>query len=242
MKNGLGAIALAVAVIASAAMFTYAFQTRTRATNQVAVVGSGMKDFEADLISWTGQFTRKGDELKATYNQLNEDREKVRAFLLKKGAAEKEIVFSAIQIDKEFAEVVQNTGERTQVFTGFRLTQRVQIESKDVDKYEQISRQISDLINVGIELTSNPPEYFYTKLAALKIEMVAAATQDAHDRAQKIVDHAGGRLGDLRRAVLGVFQITAQNSSEEFSWRGNYNTASRRKTATVTMRLEYTVK
>jgi hypothetical protein len=56
---------------------------------------------------------------------------------------------------------------------------------------------------------------------------------------RKIVENAGGRLGELRQATLGVFQITAQNSSEEFSWRGNYNTASRRKTATVTMRLEY---
>ena len=142
---------------------------------------------------------------------------------------------------KEFDTVVHKDGAQTQQFTGYRLTQTVQVESAEVDKYERISRDVTELINTGVELTSNAPEYFYTKLPELKIEMVAAAARDARERAEKIVANAGGRLGKLRQANLGVFQITAQNSSEEFSWKGTYNTNSRRKTATVTMRLEYEV-
>jgi len=241
MKNGWGTVGVALSVVLSAALFSYAFRTRSRANHEVTVVGSGTKNFEADLISWTGHFTRKGTDLKETFNLLNADRERVRTFLVSKGAPEKDVVFSSIKIDKEFDDVRQKDGSTSQKFSGYRLSQSVQIDSTEVDKFERISREISDLINAGVELTSNTPEYFFTKLSELKIEMVAAATRDAHERAVKIVENAGGHLGKLSHAALGVFQITAQNSSEEFSWKGSYNTASRRKTATVTLRLEYEV-
>ena len=237
MKTPWGAVALAVVV--SAGVFAHAFKTRSRANHQVSVVGSGSKDFESDLVSWTAHFTRKNLELKSAYNALNEDRGLVTRFLTEHGANEKELIFSSIAIDKEFDSQVLKDGTRTQQFTGYRLTQSVQVESAEVDKYERISRDITELINAGLELTSGSPEYFFTKLPALKIEMVAAAARDAHERAEKIVENAGGHLGKLRQASMGVFQITAQHSSEEFSWRGTYNTNSRRKTATVTMRLEY---
>jgi hypothetical protein len=42
-------------------------------------------------------------------------------------------------------------------------------------------------------------------------------------------------------ADMGVFQITAENSSEEYEWGGSFNTSSRRKTASVTIRLKYEI-
>jgi hypothetical protein len=50
-----------------------------------------------------------------------------------------------------------------------------------VNKIEEISsRQSSELINSGVNLLS-PPEYYYTKLAELKIQMIAEATKDAKE-------------------------------------------------------------
>jgi uncharacterized protein len=40
---------------------------------------------------------------------------------------------------------------------------------------------------------------------------------------------------------MGIFQITAQNSNEDYSWGGTYNTASKEKTASITMKLNYEV-
>lgn len=47
--------------------------------------------------------------------------------------------------------------------------------------------------------------------------------------------------GGLKTADMGLFQITAKNSSEDYSWCGSFNTSSRRKTANITMRLEYKI-
>ena len=40
---------------------------------------------------------------------------------------------------------------------------------------------------------------------------------------------------------MGIFQITGQNSNEDYSWGGTFNTSSKEKTASITMKLDYEV-
>ena len=54
-----------------------------------------------------------------------------------------------------------------------------------------------------------------------------------------ITQYADSKLGHLINAEMGVFQIVAQNSTEGYSWGGAFNTDSKRKTATITVKLEY---
>ena len=69
--------------------------------------------------------------------------------------------------------------------------------------------------------------------------MIAEATRDASERAIQIANNSNSSLGDLIQAKMGVFQITAKNSTERYSWGGTHNKRSKHKTATVTMRLSY---
>ena len=126
---------------------------------------------------------------------------------------------------------------------GYTLSQEVSITSNDVDKVEKISRDISALIESGVEFTSNSPEYYYTKLDELKLELIQRATDNAKQRVDIITENSGATKGELLSANLGVFQITAQNSaSEEYSYGGTFNTSSRLKTATITVNLNYSLK
>ena len=233
MKTHFSSIAFALAIILAALSFSNAYKFKYKSNNSVSVTGLGSKDFVSDLIVWSGSFIRKNGSLKDAYAELDSDRDKIKKYLLKQGTSTDEIIFSAVDIDKEFADVWDDSGTKTiSVFSGYRLTQRVQIESKDVDKVEAISRQVTELINSGIE-------FYSTKLAELKIEMIAEATKDANTRAKKIAENAGSDIGALKNASMGVFQIVAQNSAEEYSWGGSFNTASKRKTASITVKLEY---
>jgi len=240
VKNHINTLLVVLAIVLTAMIFSNAYQNRNKTANTISVTGLGSKDFVADLIVWSGEFVQKNLNLKDAYASLDRDREGIRQYLLGKGVKPAEMIFSAIEINKEFDEVYDQNGNRIRsTFTGYRLRQSVAVESIDVDKIENISREVSELINNGIEFYSNNPEYYYTKLAALKIEMIAEATQDASTRAQKIAENAGGAVGRLKNASLGVFQIVAQNSTEEYSWGGSFNTTSKRKTANITVRLEY---
>lgn len=231
-----------VSFIIIAFVLAHAINNRNKPGNTITVTGLGMEDFASDLIVWNGTFSARNIDLKAAAAQLNHDRETIRRYLQLKGIVEKQVVFSSVVIEKEFSESRDKEGSSTQKFTGYHLSQEVQIESPDVDKIDRVSRQITELIDTGIELRSEKPQYYYTKLAELKIKMIASATKDAMLRAATIAQNAACRLGKLRNANMGVFQITAQNSSEDFSWGGAYNTSSRMKTAAITMRMQYEIR
>jgi hypothetical protein len=71
------------------------------------------------------------------------------------------------------------------------------------------------------------------------MDLLSKASADARERAQAIAKSAGSNLGKVKKASMGVFQITGKNRNEEFSYGGIFNTADKFKTATVTIRTEY---
>jgi hypothetical protein len=240
MKANLNTIIIASAVIISAYFLSNAFRSRNRASNAISVTGLGSKDFVSDLIVWSGTFSKNEMNLKDAYAALDHDREKIRKYLTDKGINPSQVVFSAVTIEKLFNEVFDDSGnKKMSEFAGYNLKQEVQVESKEVDKVEGISREITELINSGVEFYSNQPQYFYTKLSELKIQMIAEATKDAKIRADKIAENAGSDIGSLKKAEMGVFQIVGQNSTEDYSWGGTFNTSSKRKTASITVKLDY---
>lgn len=212
---------------------------RTHVQNEtIRVTGLSKKDFISDLIVWRGNFSKKAMTIQEAYVPLKKDAALTKDYLLKKGVSENEMVFSSVNINKE----VRYESNNRSVFDGYTLSQSIQIESKEVDKIEKISREITDLIDLGVEFYSQSPEYYSTKLADIKIEMLAGASSDARQRAEMIAINAGSKLGRLRSATMGIFQITGQNSSEEYSWGGAYNTSSKNKTASITVKLEFATK
>jgi uncharacterized protein len=241
MKQALGSIVIGLAVVIAAALLSNGYMNRNKSENVIFVTGLGSKDFVSDLIVWNASFSRRSMDLQAAYAELNKDREIIKTYLIGKGVSEASIVFASVNIQKEYNESRDNNGNYFSTFAGYSLTQNITIESNEVDKVEGVSREVTELINQGVELYSQEPQYYYTKLAELKIEMIAAATQDAKVRAEQIAQNSNGNLGGLKNATMGIFQITGQNSSEDYSWGGAFNTSSKRKTASITMRLEYLV-
>jgi hypothetical protein len=239
MKDKIGIISIAAAMIIVAIILGNAWtKSHQSSSNLIYVTGLAEKNFTSDLIVWKCSFTRKSQSIKDAYKMLKNDAEIIKSYLINKGVSDKEFVFSAIEINKEFR-YEDRDKIRIQIFDGYRLVQNVSIQSKDVDKIENVSRSITELIDKDIELNSMPPEYFYTKLAELKIEMLAKATSDARTRAEQIAQNAGSKISGLKSANMGVFQITAQNSSENFTYGGVFNTTSKDKTASITVKLEF---
>jgi hypothetical protein len=239
MKNLLAVVLVCVTVVFGVLVLAHAITLRYSRSNTITVTGLGKEDFGSDLIVWRARFTKKDIDLKTAYAGLNQDREAIRSFLQSKGIGEKEVVFSSIDIMKDFATVVDKNGNQTSNFTGYILTQSLQIESGAIDTIEGIARTITELINSGVEISSDPPEYYYTKLADVKIRMIASASKDARLRAETIAKNSKGRLGKIANATMGIFQITSRNSNEDYSWGGTYNTTSRMKTASITIKLQF---
>ena len=240
-KHFLSITILSVSLIISVLIFSNALKNRNESNNVVSVTGMAERNFESDLIVWQSQFTVKNMNLTTAYAELKKQSTSTRTFLEGKGIGKNEMTFSAVEINKEYV-YITSKGNSISTFDGYRLTQKVSITSNDVLKIEKISREITELINSGIEITSLAPQYYYTKLSGLKIEMLAEAARDGSSRAKTIASNGDGKLGKLANSSMGVFQIVAQNSSEDYSWGGAFNTSSKKKTATITVKLQYKLK
>lgn len=232
------------AIIGSVALAGHYFYKTKGHEKTVSVVGLAEKDFESDLIVWDLSIEVRNMNMKDAYSAIKTNNQIVKDYLVQKGLTEKDIDFKAITsyADNQW-EWNESARQSFQVFKGYVLTQNIRIESKDVNKVEKISREITELFDQGIQIERNDVSYYYTKLADLKIEMLATATKDARHRAETIAQNAGSHLGALKTANMGVFQITAPNSSsEDYSWGGTFNTSSKQKRASINMRLTYYVK
>ncbi len=237
-------IILGVCCIAAALSLGLSFYKAKAPSKTVSVVGLAEKDFVSDLIVLNFSYQAKNMDMKAAYENLKQETITVKEYLRSKGIPDAEITFKAISNEEDYSYQYDSQTERSyNVFQGYILKQTVRIESKDVAKIETLHKNISELLDKGINIDASEPDYYYTKLADLKIEMLAEASKDAKNRAETIATNAGAKLAGLKVANMGVFQITAPNSSEDdYTWGGAFNTASKNKRVSINMRLTYYVK
>jgi hypothetical protein len=242
MKKNIPAILFALAIIIAAFILGNAVINRNRPQGTINVTGLGESNFTSDLIVWEGNFSRESKDLTSAYSDLESDKKAVTSYLKSKGIPENQLIFNAVTTSPQYQQNYSNDGRFLgQTFTGYQLNQSLKIESKEVEKVEKISREITELLNQGITFYSQNPRYYYTELESLKLEMIAKATEDATIRAERIAENSKGDLGDLISANMGIFQITGQNSGEDYSWGGTFNTADKNKTASITMKLIFEV-
>ncbi|WP_373942992.1 SIMPL domain-containing protein [Polaribacter sejongensis] len=209
MKQYTNAIIFGIAIVASSIFLGKAYTDRNKKDGEIQVTGLGKTDFSSDLIVWEGSFSADNADLKQAYLTLEEKKRTINNYLSKKGIKPEELIYSAVKTNEKTKQLYTANGEYAgQEFVGYELTQSVQIESKEVDKIEKVSREITELLNQGVQFYSKAPRYYYTKLADLKIEMISKATEDARIRAENIAKFSGGNLSDLESAKMGIFQIT----------------------------------
>ena len=122
----------------------------------------------------------------------------------------------------------------------YELNQTVTISSGEIEKITDISRKVTELINEGIQFQSNSPQYMYTKIADMKVTMLAEATKDAKKRAEMIAENAGNKLGNLKYADMGVIQITPLYSNEVSDY-GMNDTYSLEKEITAIVHCEFEI-
>ena len=242
-RSFIGLAIVGLCLVLGALIIGNAYKYKFKERRTIRVTGSAETNFVSDLIAWNGSYNRTAYDLPGAYAQLKADENNIKNYLKRKGITDKEIIFSSVKIDKLFNSRYNDEGRHIgSEFSGYNLTQNVKVESNDIAKVEALSREITELIETGIELNSPEPLYFYTKLADLKLDLLAKAAEDAKKRAEIIAENTGGSLAGVNRSNMGIFQITGQNSNEDYSYGGAFNTSSKNKTASITVNLECNVK
>lgn len=243
-KNGLiASIVIAVAVVVAALVGSNAILHRNDNPKTVSVKGGAERDFTSDLVVWNVTITSRSATPLEGLRDVERQQGILRTFLISKGVTEEELVFGPVSYAEDVTGYYDEHQSRyIEIKNGFIVSQTATITSSRVDNMDKVARSVGELIEQNVTAQAASPRYYYTKLADLKMEMVAAAALDARERAAQIAEESKSKLGDLRSSSLGVFQIVGKHSDEGYSWGGNFNTSSKEKTVSITVTSEFLLK
>lgn len=213
MKNNhliLPSLIVAFAVIFSILLFSATWK-KVKANDQtINVTGSAKKLIISDLAVLRGNLTLEAATAKEAYQELQVQKPILLAYLKQNGFDEKKVDFKTINNYPNY--YYNNNGAQTGI-RSYTVSQMVEMQSNDVEKIKSLSIDIASLIESGVNFVVNPPEYYYTKLGDIKIDIQAEAAKDAMIRGKRIAEATGRTLGTLKSARMGVLQITPENSN-----------------------------
>lgn len=210
------------------------FQNQT-----IRVTGSASQNVTSDSASWNINFHTDKPTLKEGYARINSDAKKIKDFFIAKGIDEKNIEFSAISSYEKYKRFAN--GYTSNEIESYNVNQFVTVKSNDIEKLTKISKDVSELINEDIELTSENVQYFVSNLDDIKVQMISEAAKNAKERAQSLVKGTNGNIGVMTNARMGVFQIVPVDSTDVSDY-GINDTSSIEKKVVATVTATFTVK
>lgn len=239
------AVILSIGFIIGAMIISGTWRKVASSNVTIAVTGSASKQIKSDLGIWEGTFTNESSSVTDAYAKLQESNTKIKNYLISFGFTEDMIVFSSINTNTLYEPQSKDAsyvpeGEKSGKVIGYRLVQGVTVESSEVDKIDKLSRTVTELINQGVSINSEPPRFLYTKLSDLKVEMIGLAAQDAKIRAEQIAKATDNKVGDVRSSKTGVIQINAKNSTEVSDYGVN-DVSSLEKTITAVVNVSFSL-
>ncbi len=231
------ALVLGLSIILSS-WIVAGYVAKIKATGDgIAVTGSAQRVITSDVAKWRVQLSRSvpAESTQDGYAALKRDLDALTAYLKKSGIDPKNVTVGAVAVEPGYDAYSGGKG-----ITSYTLRQEVVVEANDVAKVTQTAQNVGTLLAQGALLSTTSLEYYYSKLADVKIEMLAQATENAKQRAEKIAQSAGSQLAGLKDASMGVMQITSVNSTEVSDY-GMYDTSSIEKQVTAVVRAAFRV-
>lgn len=190
--------------------------TRFRTADRtVSVRGVSEREARADLAVWPLRLIVTDDDLARANASLERNVQAVRTFLKAQKLDSSDTEISLQDFSVQDARTVggyQNTAR-------YIIRQTLVVRSSNVDRVQAASQQVPELVRSGVVLSSGQeygnggPTFVFTKLNALKPEMIAEATARAREGAEQFAKDAGSPLAGIRTASQGVFEILPRDQA-----------------------------
>jgi hypothetical protein len=237
LAAGIAVSAITSTVVAGRAM-NAKIRTQAKVYQDITVKGSARLRVTSDIGVWRISVSSEHKELTSAFGLLEASVTAVQKFLAAKGFAAGEVALSAIETSQYYAR--DANGRETREIAGYNLSRSFTVTSGDVQRVARSAGEVTELLRDGVKVSSSLPQFSFTKLADLKVQILGDAAKDARTRAEEIVRNSGGRLGSLRDAQMGVMQITQPNSTEVAGY-GLYDTSTIEKDVTAVVTVTFGV-
>ena len=165
--------------------------------------------------SRSGQLIALGADATVPLNLLTDvPEEMVRQFVEQGGLHDATVGVGSFEVTDALAQLYRSGP----VESRFVMAQTLVVRSPDVDGIAALAQRVGALVSQGVVLSSDGsaaggPVYLFTALNDAKPEMVAEATRNARASAEQFAADSSSRLGGIRSASQGLFQILARDDA-----------------------------
>jgi hypothetical protein len=224
-----GLALLALAFLVGSVVIAGGIRDRGR-NDTLAVTGSAKAHITSDYAVWDLSVTAQDTEAGPAAKRVDAWSRRVRSFLLAHDIQASELIEYPIETNT----VNDDKGN----IKAYQESKSFEVRSSRIDAVQSVADASSDLLLQGVPLSADNVAYSYTKLAALRPQLLKDAVADARKRADALAKATGSHLGHVRSIDVGVFQITAPNSTDVSDY-GNYDTSTVRKDVTAVVNLTF---
>jgi uncharacterized protein len=207
----LAALLVAVGIIAAGWLVGQGFERSRSGDRYVSVKGVAERDVRADLAIWPLRLSVANDDLAKAHADLSGSVEKIREFLGRHGLDPASAQVQGFSVNDAHAD--QYRSERA-AGSRYVINETLVVRSTEPDKIAAATEKIGELVEAGVVLSSGVGDYrssgatyIFSGLNAIKPEMIAEATSRAREGAEQFARDSGSRVGAIRRANQGTFEI-----------------------------------
>ena len=180
------------------------FSNRDR---DVTVRGLCERQVMANKVTWPIVTKEMGNDLVAIYDKIQRNNSAIISFLKSNGIDDTEISVNPPAVTDRLADSYNAENVRVR----YNVTNVIVVTSSKVDQVRKLIDRQTDLMKEGVAVVAENYQYQttyeYTDLNAVKPEMIADATRNAREAADKFAADSQSRLGKIKTARQGQFTI-----------------------------------
>ncbi len=201
---------LAIGVILGGYLLGDGMRRARMADRAVTVRGLAERNVTADLATWNISFSAQGNDLATVQAEIDRDTATVNQFFQRAGFPAEAVSDGGGSVSQFFD---TNRGENQ-----ITINRRIQLRTTDVMRARAAYALQFNLIRAGVAIQDGSAvQYNFTRLNAIKPEMIAEATRNARQSADQFANDSGTAVGGIRSATQGYFSVGARDGdvSEE---------------------------
>lgn len=209
-------VLLAAGIAAGGWLTGRGFYAARSADRFVTVKGISEREVRADLALWPLRVATADDDLARAQTRNGQSIQQIRAFLERNGIDVSRTELQRIEVTDAHVNQYQDV---SRIANRYVVTQTLMVRSDKPETVLEASQKVGDLVGAGVVLSSGGeygfggPTFIFTRLNDLKPEMIGEATARAREAALTFARDSDSRLGGIRRANQGVFEILPRDQA-----------------------------
>ena len=173
----------------------------------VTVRGLCEKEVKANKVTWPIVSKAVGNDLPTIYSSIESTNNAILAYLKNNGIKDDEISINAPQV----VDMQADRYNSNPIPYRYNVTNVVVVTSSQVDLVRKLIERQTELLKQGIAIVAGDYQYQttyeYTELNTIKPGMIADATKNARQAAEKFAEDSQSKLGKIKTASQGQFSI-----------------------------------